>query len=133
MSNTDLINSADAAQLVGVRVDVFMTARPYLADFPQPAAKKGNTLLYSRPAIARWSQGKNVKALFNCAHMRSKTESKAAAKAKTDAFNAQARAFAAGAFLPQAQKQTLEYKKLAARATQPKTTRVQVVPDWMHD
>lgn len=133
MAASELLNRKQVSELLGQSKSVFNSNLPYLTDFPPHVAKQGKNLLYDRDAVLRWAAGKDVKAIFAAANKaRWKKQTPTEAAGRLGSFdNSLCTQLAAGAFLPPAQRNTLEFKKLVARTIQPKTTRVQLVHDWM--
>lgn len=138
MATSELLNSEQVSIMLGLPKWTLGNYRPFLKDFPPAAAKQAQTLLYSLNDIERWAQGKDLKAIFSAACKARREQRKAAALAKTSESdstldNPLCKAIAMGAFLPPADRQALEFRKLVARTTQPKTTRIRLVHDWMQE
>lgn len=134
---TELLTILDIAKQLGVSKPVMITVRPYLVGFPRPK-RVGKQQLYSAAGYKKWLRGRDVAdvaqlvrdAYTNARHTRNRQYSEKQAGAINVVHS---RAFLTGAFLPAEQREQLAYRKLVARTTHPKTTRVTVVPDWMRD
>lgn len=137
MGTSELLNSEQVSVLLNQPKWAMGNYRPFLTDFPAPVAKDKQTLLYRRSDVEQWATGKDIKALFAAANKTRRNKRKAALSAAKDDTaigpldNQLCRQFVTGAFLPAKQRQELALRKLAARTTQPKTHRIQLVHDWM--
>ena len=133
MAASELLDRKQVSALLGQPPSALGFYMPYLPDFPAHVAKQGNNLLYDRDEVLRWAEGKDVKAFCAAANKarRAKRKSPEAAGRVGGFDNSLCTQLATGAFLPPAQRNMLAFKKLVARTTQPKTTRVQLVHDWM--
>lgn len=133
MAASELLDRKQVSELLDQPKSALGCYMPYLTDFPAHVAKQGKNLLYDRDEVLRWAAGKDVKAIFAAANKARRNKRKAPeAAARVGGFdNSLCTQLAAGAFLPPAQRNTLVFKKLVARTTQPKTTRIRLVHDWM--
>lgn len=127
---TKLLSLWDVADLLGIRRFALTNCRPYLKDFPQPVKGPGKTLLYREDEALAWAKGRNLKAALKAAY-KTRREQFGTGTQPDHCFNSHAKQFLTGAYLPPAAKHAVEFKKLVARTTQPKTIRVQLVHDWM--
>lgn len=130
MATSKLLSLWDVADLLGIRRFALTNCRPYLQGFPKPVKGPGKTLLYPEHEVLAWAEGRDLKAALKAAYKTRRIEPHAE-PAPVQSFNRHAKQFLSGAFLPQAQRNTVEFKKLVARTTQLKTTRIQLVHDWM--
>lgn len=134
---TEMITILDIAKQLGVSKPVMITVRPYLVGFPRPK-RVGKQQLYSAAGYKKWLKGRDLEqvaqmvrdAYANARHTRNKQNNK---KRDSPLRQGDARAFLSGGFMTPEQRQQLAVKKRAANTTQPQTTCVTVVPDWMQD
>ena len=125
-----LLSLWEVADLLGIRRFALTNCRPYLQGFPKPVKGPGKTLLYPEHEVLAWAEGRDLKAALKAAYKTRRTEPHAE-PAPAQSFNSHAKQFLTGAYLPPAAKHAADFKKLVARTIQPKTTRVQLVHDWM--
>lgn len=134
---TDQLTIQQIAEQLGVPGAVMITVRPYLAKFPRPQ-RKGKQQFYSAAGFKKWLNGRDVAEVAqmirdtyaSARHTRNKQNNK---KRDSPLRQGDARAFLSGGFMTPEQRQQLAVKKRAANTTQPQTTLVTVVPDWMQD
>lgn len=133
MSKVEYICLTKIAELLGVNAIMLKNVRTYLDGFPK-AKQQGKHKIYSLPAVQAWASGKDIPALLSAANKQRVERCRAIASGKIQERpfnNHEASRFISGAYLPATQKQQIEYKKLVARTTQPKTKTVHLVFDWM--
>jgi len=133
MTTSKLINSAAAGELLGISSAYLVKWFKDLKDFPQGTKTPKRAYMFDRKAVIDWAKTHNIK-----------TEMIAAKKRRAginspERFNKTAALFLSGrceteagvkSVLPPARQIQLDFKKLAARTTKPKTTRIRLVPDW---
>lgn len=135
---TNELTISDIAKQLGVSKPVMITARPYLAGFPRSRRANNKMNYFSAAGFKKWLNGRDVADVAqmirdvyaNARHVRNKENNR---KRSSGLSQGDARAFLSGAYLPAEQREKLEFKKLVARTTKPKTTTVTVVSDWMAD
>lgn len=123
MATSELIDMRAIADLLGVCRFALCKSRAQLTDFPPVAKKQGKQMLFNQADVLAWADGRDLKAdLKRFERERRKPK---------QAFNSHAKQFLTGAYLPPAAKHAADFKKLVARTTKPKTTRIKLVHDWM--
>lgn len=131
----DTATIQQVAEMLDVSVSTLAKVHKQLQNFPGSIGRLDGTKrkLYSRSAIKKWMSSHDVKAQTSLAR-RVVEEGNGSVRPyhrSTSAFNAMAVAFLKGALLPKKQKEQIEFRKMVARTTRPKTTRIQLVHDWM--
>lgn len=132
MTNPDLINLDGLSTLFGVPRGTLSNALSQFDGFPPGKQQRPGGKFYNLAAVRRWAKGKDVAAMARQINARRWHESRTA-QTPNQAFNAGCRRFISGEFLPAQQKQQIEFKRLVARTTQPKTQTQHLVFDWMLD
>lgn len=120
----------------GLGYDNFKKAEPFMNGFPVPvlagSGKQKGRPRYRRQQFEDWAQGKDLRQILQAAlalaNQRGEATSASAVK-----INDLHRRFTAGEFATPEQRQQIALKRLAARTTQPKTTRITIIPDWMKE
>ncbi|MFA6700948.1 MAG: hypothetical protein WCS28_12370 [Thiomicrospira sp.] len=129
---SDQINSSQVAELLGTNRGMFNSTRMYLDGFPASIGKDRKAVLYSRRAVKKWMQGKDVKKLINAAKNKRNKLGETGSGEQSLAFNAAAAQFLTRP-LTKKQREQQAFKRLVARNAKAKTTRITLIPDWTLD
>lgn len=130
MALKDTIESRYVAAQLGIGRHLWMRVNFRVPGFPEPVNPGGRPKLYQRSAIAAWlAEHPDPLTVFKEVDRQVRNNE----LNTSSRFNTLLVQFNRGAFLPPAQQQALAFKKLVARQTQPQTTRIQLIPDWMQD
>ncbi len=121
----DLITFSEVAKLLGLSRLHLSRAWRTMPDFPAPVSKQSGLLRYRRADILRYQSQRDVAATLQAA-----LEQINIGEKRITQFNAAARLFITGNYLPKAQQNRLTYKKLIARQRKPKTRVETLNPDW---
>jgi hypothetical protein len=108
----------------------------FIPTFPKPQ-RINHQLFFSVSQITAWAKTHDVqREVSHATTLRKKMASPffdSRPNQPNQRFNQLATKFFAGQYLPEQQKQQIEFKKLVARNTQPKTQRQTLVFEWMLD
>lgn len=127
MSTT--IIGTQAAQMLDINKHLWRRTISRMPGFPAPINPGGRPLRYELEAVQRWAAGQtDIRGQFLEVDRQLRND-----ETPLSTFNKLCLQFAKGVFLPPAQKEALEFKKLIARTTRPHTTRVVLKPDWTID
>lgn len=124
----DRIGSAAVAKLFGVSLEYLNRTKPFLQDFPSNE-RVGKKRFYSLAAINTWAEGKNVKALVREGY-RKYRRGETADEHNQEAVLTLSRCLHAGEFAPLSERKAIARRRLSAMTHKPKTTTVQIRPEW---
>lgn len=129
-----LLTQKQVAELWGIHPRTLSKVIPYLNGFPASKSEttgRGGRKQYDKRAVLAWARHRNLDE--DVRQALAKHRSCNCADDMTAQHLRLARQFLSGAFDPKAKRQRHELRRMTARITQPKTTRVTLVHDWMTD
>ena len=116
--------------------ETFKKAMPFIDGFPAPVfASSGRQIgkpRYRKQQFEAWAEGKDLREVMKAALALANQRSDAPTASAAQSIDLHRR-FTAGEFATPEQRQQIALKRLVARTTKPKTTRVSIIPDWMRE